>query len=65
MYRNAFWVMQRGTRFSGLGIFGQFCWVDRPTQTVVARFSTFPTALPFDTSDEVQRAMSAVASALG
>jgi hypothetical protein len=32
---------------------------------VVARFSTFPTALPFDTSDEVQRAMSAVASALG
>jgi CubicO group peptidase (beta-lactamase class C family) len=65
MYRNAFWVMQRGAQFSGLGIFGQFCWVDRPTQTVIARFSTFPTALPFDTSAEVQRAMNAVATALG
>lgn len=65
MYRNAFWVMQRGMQFSGLGIFGQFCWVDRPTQTVIARFSTFPTALPFDTSAEVHLAMNAVATALG
>jgi hypothetical protein len=32
---------------------------------VIARFSTFPTALPFDTSAEVQRAMNAVATALG
>lgn len=65
MYRNAFWVLERGARLSGLGIFGQFCWIDRPTETVIARFSTFPTALPLDTSDEVHRACAAVAAALG
>lgn len=65
MYRNAFWVIERGTRFSGLGIFGQFCWIDRPTDTVIARFSTFPTALPLDTSDEVHRACAAIAAVLG
>jgi CubicO group peptidase (beta-lactamase class C family) len=65
MYRNAFWVIERGNCFSGLGIFGQFCWVDRTTQTVIARFSTFPTAFPVETSDEAHRAMSAVATALG
>lgn len=65
MYRNAFWVLRRHQRISGLGIFGQFCWVDLATDTVIARFSTFPSALPLDTSDEVHRACAAVAEALG
>ena len=65
MYRNAFWVIERGEVFSGLGIFGQYCWVHRPTQTVIARFSTYPTALPLDLSDETLRGFMAVAAALG
>lgn len=65
MYRNAFWVLRRHERISGLGIFGQFCWVDLATDTVIARFSTFPTALPLDTSDEVHRAFAAVSASLG
>lgn len=64
MYRNAFWVLRRHERISGLGIFGQFCWVDLPTDTVIARFSTFPSALPLDTSDDCHRAFSAIAAAL-
>jgi CubicO group peptidase (beta-lactamase class C family) len=64
MYRNAFWVMERGNVFSGLGIFGQYCWIHRPSQTVVARFSTYPSALPFDISAEVLRGFDAVAESL-
>jgi CubicO group peptidase (beta-lactamase class C family) len=64
MYRNAFWVMERGNVFSGLGIFGQYCWIHRPSQTVIARFSTYPTALPFDISAEVLRGFDAVAESL-
>jgi CubicO group peptidase (beta-lactamase class C family) len=63
-YRNAWWVMDRGVEYSGLGIFGQFCWVHRPSRTVIARFSTYPTALPYDTSAETMRAFHSIASAL-
>lgn len=65
MYRNAFWVMRRGEVFSGLGIFGQYCWIDRPSQTVIARFSTYPTALPVEVSAETLRGFAAVAEHLG
>lgn len=65
MYRNAFWVIERGQVFSALGIFGQYCWVHRPSATVIARFSTFPSAVPFDVSAEVMRGFEAVAEALG
>jgi CubicO group peptidase (beta-lactamase class C family) len=61
MYRNAFWVMDRGVEFSGLGIFGQYCWVHRPSRTVIARFSTYPQALHEDISAESMRAFRAVA----
>ena len=64
MYRNAFWVMDRGREYSGLGIFGQYCWVHRPSRTVIARFSTYPTALPEDISAESLRAFRAVADHL-
>jgi CubicO group peptidase (beta-lactamase class C family) len=64
MYRNAFWVMQRGQEFSGLGIFGQYCWVHRPSRTVIARFSTYPSAFPEDLSAETMRGFTAVAEHL-
>jgi CubicO group peptidase (beta-lactamase class C family) len=64
MYRNAFWVVERGQVFSGAGIFGQYCWVDRRTQTAIARLSTFPSALPADLSDETMRGFAAVAAHL-
>jgi CubicO group peptidase (beta-lactamase class C family) len=64
-YRNAWWVMQQGVEYSGLGIFGQFCWIHRPTRTVIARFSTYPTALPDALSAETLRAFRAITDALG
>lgn len=64
MYRNAFWVMNGGQVFSGLGIFGQYCWVHRPSRTVIARFSTFPSASPLEVSAEVIRGFYAVSDAL-
>jgi len=64
MYRNAFWVMDRGVEYSGLGIFGQYCWVHRPSRTVIARFSTYPEALPDDLSAESMGAFQAVAEHL-
>ena len=64
MYHNAFWVMERDQQFSGLGIFGQYIWIDRPSRTVIARFSTYPTAAPTDLSQETMRGFVAVAEAL-
>lgn len=64
MYRNAFWVMEREQQFSGLGIFGQYIWIHRPSRTVIARFSTYPTAAPTDLSEETMRGFVAVAKAL-
>jgi CubicO group peptidase (beta-lactamase class C family) len=51
-YRNAMWVFERDRVLSGLGIFGQYCYVHRPTRTVIARFSSYPEALPAEQSDE-------------
>ena len=64
MYRNAFWVMERDVQFSGIGIFGQYCWVHRPSRTVIARFSTYPQAFPEDLSAETMRGFVAVAEHL-
>lgn len=62
MYRNAFWVMERDQVFSGLGIFGQYCWIHRPSRTVIARFSTYPEALPEDLSAETIGAFHEIAA---
>ena len=48
MYRNAFWVIRRDKVFTGSGIYGQYCFVHRPSRTVIARFSSYPEALPLD-----------------
>ena len=64
MYRNAFWVFERGEVFSGLGIFGQYCYVNRHTGTVIARFSTYPSAVPEALSAETLAGFGAVAAHL-
>ena len=64
MYRNAFWVFERGQVISGLGIFGQYCYVHRPSRTVIARFSTYPSAVPELLSAETLAGFSAVAQHL-
>ena len=64
-YRNAFWVFERDRVMSGLGIFGQYCYVHRPTGTVIARFSTYPSALPEEQSNETIATFSAICEALG
>ncbi len=63
-YRNAFWIMDRAKQFSGLGIFGQSIWIDRPSRTVIAKFSTHPEAFIAEISDEEIRAFVAISDAL-
>jgi len=57
-------VIERDQVFSGIGIFGQYCWIHRPSRTVIARFSTYPTAFPEDLSAETLRGFTAVAEHL-
>lgn len=64
MYHNAFWIDERNQQFSGLGIFGQYCWIHCPSRTVIARFSTYPSASPSALSAETIRGFNAVAEAL-
>ena len=63
-YRNAWWIVEPGRTLTGLGIFGQFCWVDRPSRTVIARFSTWPDAYPEPVSVACLRVMRAIADGL-
>jgi CubicO group peptidase (beta-lactamase class C family) len=64
MYRNAFWVIERGTRYTGSGIYGQHCFIDHPSKVVVARFSTYPLPYPVDQWNETMRAIGALSEAL-
>ena len=63
MYRNAWWVHD-AELLSGIGIFGQWCWVDRRRDIVIARFSTYPAASPDDLSAVTHRGFAAVAAHL-
>jgi CubicO group peptidase (beta-lactamase class C family) len=63
-YRNAFWVFDRDQVASGLGIFGQYCFVHRPSRTVISRMSTYPSAVPEELSAETVRAFTTVCEAL-
>lgn len=64
MYRNGWWVIDRSRVFTGAGIYGQYCFVHRPSRTVIARFSTYPEALPLELSGESIGAFHAVAEHL-
>ncbi len=63
-YHNAFWIIDRAAQFSGLGIFGQSIWIDRPSRTVIARFSTHPEASMQTVGDEELRGFAAIAQSL-
>lgn len=60
MYRSAFWIIRRDKVFTGSGIYGQYCFVHRASRTVIARFSTFPEALPLDLSGETYGAFASI-----
>ena len=46
------------------GIFGQHCWIDIPNRVVIARFSSYPTALPEPLYYETLDAFRAISDAL-
>jgi len=63
-YHNAFWIIEQAKQFSGLGIFGQSIWIDRPSRTVIARFSTHSEpSMPTVTAEEM-RCFEAIANSL-
>ena len=63
-YRNAWWIVESDRVMTGLGIFGQFCWIHRPSRTVIARFSTWPEASLDDHRDATLKAFGAIVEAL-
>jgi hypothetical protein len=63
-YRNCWWIRDPGVPFyQASGINGQNIFVHRPSQTVVAKFSTWPTALSLAAGVTTQAAL-AIANAL-
>jgi len=64
MYRNAFWVLKGNRAFTGIGMFGQYCYIDVPSRVVIARFSSFTTPTPVAESDETIRSFGAIAETL-
>ena len=63
-YRNAWWIVESERVMTGLGIFGQFCWIHRPSRTVIARFSTWPEASLDGHRDATLKAFGAIVEAL-
>lgn len=63
-YHNAFWVKEPGAEFTGWGIFGQFIWVHQPSETVIARFSSYPEASSPALTSEALRGFNAIANFL-
>lgn len=64
-YRNCWWVRDPGAGFfNAAGIYGQNVFVDRRTATVVAKFSTWPTALDDAASADLAAATVAIGRVL-
>jgi hypothetical protein len=64
-YRNCWWVWRPDVPFyQASGINGQAVYVHVPSQTVVAKFSTWPTALSVPAADRAAYAVLAIRSAL-
>jgi CubicO group peptidase (beta-lactamase class C family) len=64
MYRNQWWVLQRGIEYTGLGIHGQFAYVHVPADVVCVKLSTWPKPLDDEFSGSTLAAFRAVAEAL-
>jgi CubicO group peptidase (beta-lactamase class C family) len=45
MYRNQWWVLEPGAVYTGMGIHGQFAYVNVPADVVCVKLSTWPTPL--------------------
>jgi CubicO group peptidase (beta-lactamase class C family) len=64
-YRNCWWVWQPDVPFyQASGINGQAVYIHVPSQTVVAKFSTWPTASSAPAADLAARAVLAISNAL-
>jgi CubicO group peptidase (beta-lactamase class C family) len=64
-YRNCWWVWRPDVPFyQASGINGQAVYVHVPSQTVVAKFSTWPTALSAAAADQAACAVLAISNAL-
>lgn len=66
MYRNQWWVLDpdRGT-YSGMGIHGQFAFIDVPSDVVCVKLSTWPVALDLAREFECLAMFRAIAAELG
>ena len=65
-YRNCWWVRDPAAPFfHALGINGQHLFIHVPSETVVAKFSTWPTALSQEMLDATVAGVMAIASVLG
>lgn len=65
-YRNQWWVpVSRGHVLLGMGIYGQFLYVDLEADVVIAKMSTLPFPLDPEVSADHRRAFAAIVQALG
>jgi len=64
LYRNQWWVLKPGAEYTGLGIHGQFAYVNVPADLVCVKLSTWPTPLDDDFSAATIAASRAIAEAL-
>ena len=63
-YHNGFWVKSTNEIIECVGIFGQYCYIHRPSRTVIARFSSYELASPTELVHDVHRGFDSVVSAL-
>jgi CubicO group peptidase (beta-lactamase class C family) len=65
MYRNQWWVLDRGRAYAGLGIHGQMMYVNVPADVVCVKLSTWPSPMDEDLEAYSLQAVAAIADALG
>jgi CubicO group peptidase (beta-lactamase class C family) len=64
MYRNQWWVLERDTAYSALGIHGQMVYVNLPADVACVKLSTWPTPLDESLETRCLTAFAAIAEAL-
>jgi len=63
-YHNAVWVKSLNESIVCVGIFGQYCYIHRPSKTVIARFSSFELPSPPDLVRDVNSGFESIISAI-
>ena len=64
MYRNQWWVLERDTAYSALGIHGQMVYVNLPADVACVKLSTWPTPLDESLETRCLTAFAAIAEEL-